>query len=60
MKNTRGVEKEKPQKKTNLNKKKRKRGVEREKGGNPNAIKSLTMARAEKVFALQERRGEIR
>lgn len=40
------------EKKTNLNKKKEKR--QQEKGGNPNAIKSPTMAPAEKVFALRE------
>lgn len=51
----RGREKNAAEKKTNLNKKKGKR---REKGGNPNAIKSPTMAPAEKVFALPESAAE--
>lgn len=48
-------EKNAPEKKTNLNKKKGKR---QEKDGNPNAIKSPTMAPAEKVFTLPENAAE--
>lgn len=52
MKNTKRCRRRKAtEKKTNLNKKKRKRGKEKER--NPNAIKSLTIARAEKLFASQ-------
>lgn len=52
-----GKRKTAEEKKTNLNKKKRKREGERKSQRNQ---KSDNGARAEKVFALQERRGEIR